>query len=116
MIFYHGWSDPTVAPQRTVDYYHEVLETTPSADEAMRLLMVPMMGHCGGGAGPNEFDIVSALDAWVDGGKTPTRVIVSRTENGQIVRTRPLCAYPEVARYQGTGSIDDAANFACVAP
>jgi len=116
MIFYHGWSDPTVAPQRTVDYYHEVLETTPSADESMRLLMVPMMGHCGGGAGPNEFDIVSALDAWVDGGKTPTRVIASRTENDQIVRTRPLCAYPQVARYQGTGSIDDAANFACVAP
>jgi feruloyl esterase len=116
MIIYHGWSDYSVAPQRTVDYFRKVLETTPDANEAMRLFMVPMMGHCGGGDGPNEFDMVSALDAWVDGDEAPTRVIASRNENGQTVRTRPLCVYPQVARYQGAGSIDDAANFICVAP
>jgi len=117
MIIYHGWSDHSVAPQRTVDYFNKVLETTPDADENMRLFMVPMMGHCGGGDGPNEFDMVSALDAWVDGGKAPTRVVASRRdESGQVVRTRPLCVYPQVARYQGSGSIDDEANFACVTP
>lgn len=117
MIIYHGWSDHSVAPQRTIDYFHKVLETTPDADENMRLFMVPMMGHCGGGDGPNEFDMLSVLDSWVEGKEEPSRVIASRRdESGQVVRTRPLCAYPKVARYQGTGSIDDAANFNCVVP
>lgn len=116
MIMSHGWSDPSVAPRGTLNYYHKVLRTTPAAADSVRLFMVPMMGHCGGGDGPNTFDMVAALDQWVDGGTAPPRVLASRVENGQVVRTRPLCPYPQVARYQGSGSIDDSANFACVQP
>jgi feruloyl esterase len=71
------------------------------------------MGHCGGGAGPNTFDMLSALEAWVERGTTPDFIPASHATNGHIDRTRPLCAYPAVARYQGTGSIDDAKNFSC---
>jgi feruloyl esterase len=116
MILYHGWSDPSVAPQGTVNYVNRVLQTTPAAANSVRLFMVPMMGHCGGGDGPNNFDMVAALDQWVDGGVVPQRILARRVEGGQVVRTRPLCPYPQQARYNGTGSIDDAANFTCRAP
>jgi feruloyl esterase len=78
--------------------------------------MVPGMGHCGGGEGPNNFDMVSALEQWVEQGKRPERIIASRAEDGKMVRTRPLCPYPQIATYKGTGSIDDAANFVCRPP
>jgi feruloyl esterase len=78
--------------------------------------MVPGMGHCSGGAGPDTFDKVSALEAWVERGQAPSRIVASRIVGGKVERTRPLCAYPQVARYTGSGSIDDAANFTCQAP
>jgi feruloyl esterase len=78
--------------------------------------MVPGMGHCGGGEGPDTFDMMSALDSWVEKGQLPERIEASKVVAGKVTRTRPLCPYPQVARYKGTGSIDAAANFACVAP
>ena len=78
--------------------------------------MVPGMGHCSGGEGPDTFDMMSALDSWVDKGTLPQRIEASKITAGKVTRTRPLCPYPQVARYKGTGSIDEAANFACVAP
>jgi feruloyl esterase len=75
--------------------------------------MVPGMGHCGGGTGVNTFDMVSQLDQWVTSSKAPTQVPASRVRNGKSDRTRPLCAYPQIAIYRGSGSIDDAANFSC---
>ena len=79
--------------------------------------MVPGMGHCGGGDGPNQFDMLTQLEQWREHKTPPTQVIASQVKAGQVVRTRPLCPYPQVARYKGTGSIDAAANFACqVAP
>ena len=78
--------------------------------------MVPGMGHCSGGDGPDTFDMMSALDSWVDKGTLPQRIEASKITAGKVTRTRPLCPYPQVARYKGTGSIDEAANFACVAP
>jgi feruloyl esterase len=72
------------------------------------------MAHCRGGAGTDTFDAIAALDAWVEHGTAPDTIHASRSTNGRIDRTRPLCAYPAVARYKGTGSIDDAANFSCV--
>jgi feruloyl esterase len=74
------------------------------------------MGHCRGGDGPNNFDTVTALETWVEHGKAPEQIIASHSAAGKVDRTRPLCAYPMVARYKGTGSIDDAANFACRMP
>jgi feruloyl esterase len=72
------------------------------------------MAHCGGGAGPNTFDALAALEAWVERGTAPGSIPAAHATNGRVDRTRPLCAYPAVARYNGTGSIDDAANFSCV--
>jgi feruloyl esterase len=81
-----------------------------------RLYMVPGMAHCGGGEGTSNFDMLSALEQWVEKGKAPDSIPASRVANGQVDRTRPLCPYPQVAQYKGSGSIDDTANFSCKMP
>ena len=81
--------------------------------EAVRLFMVPGMGHCGGGDGPNEFDMLAALEQWREQGKAPSEILASQMIEGRVTRTRPLCPYPQIARYKGTGSIDRAENFVC---
>ena len=78
--------------------------------------MAPGMGHCRGGPGPDTFDALSALEAWVEEGRAPERMVASKLEDGEVVRTRPLCPYPQVARWNGAGSTDDDANFRCVTP
>jgi feruloyl esterase len=78
--------------------------------------MMPGVAHCGGGVGPDRHDAVTAVIDWVEKGKAPDSLLVSKVTNGQTVRTRPLCPYPQVARYKGQGSIDDAGNFSCAAP
>ena len=75
--------------------------------------MAPGMAHCGGGDGPNTFDMVAALEQWVERGKAPDRIVASHTSNGTVDRSRPLCPYPQAATYKGTGSTNDAANFEC---
>ena len=75
--------------------------------------MVPGMGHCGGGDGPGNFDMLTALEQWVENNKAPDQIVASRIANGKTERTRPLCPYPQAATYKGTGSTDDAANFVC---
>jgi feruloyl esterase len=79
----------------------------------MRLFMAPGMGHCAGGEGPSTFDVVAALDTWIDLKRAPERIEASRLTKGVADRTRPLCPYPAVAQYKGSGSTDDAANFVC---
>jgi feruloyl esterase len=71
------------------------------------------MAHCGGGEGVSTFDMIAALERWVETGKAPDQIPASRVRNGKIERTRPLCPYPQLATYKGSGSIDDAANFTC---
>ena len=79
---------------------------------------MPGMHHCSGGPGPNQFDMVTALEQWVEQGKAPDSVIATKYVNDNrsqgVVMTRPICAYPQVAKWTGTGSTNDAANFACV--
>jgi feruloyl esterase len=119
LLIYHGWADQQVVPMSTINYYDSVLRTMGGSAQTpnwLRVFMVPGMGHCRGGDGPNTFDTVSALETWVEHGKAPDQIIASHSAAGQIDRTRPLCAYPMAARYKGTGSIDDAANFACRMP
>ena len=81
--------------------------------DAYRLFMAPGMAHCGGGEGTSSFDMLSVLEQWVESGSAPDSVEASRVMDGRVDRTRPLCAYPKVAKYNGSGSIDDAANFSC---
>jgi feruloyl esterase len=78
-----------------------------------RLFMAPGMAHCGGGEGPGAFDMIAALEQWVEHGKAPDRILASHSANGVVDRTRPLCPYPQVAVYKGMGSTDEAANFDC---
>ena len=119
LIQYHGWSDWQISPLNSVHYYQSVLEAAGGASkvqDSYRLFMVPGMGHCGGGEGPNNFDMVGALEHWVQNKAAPQQIIASRINNGKVERSRPLCPYPQVAKYKGSGSIDEAANFACTLP
>lgn len=116
LLMYHGWADPGIPPRNSVGYYTSVVDRAGGAAKAgnsVRLFMVPGMGHCRGGDGTDTFDPVQALDQWMETGRAPEQIPASRVRNGVTDRTRPLCAYPQTAHYQGTGSTDDAANFAC---
>ena len=117
LIQYHGWNDQLIAPRNSINYYSSVIKTMGgSAEKAYRLFMAPGMNHCRGGDGPNSFDMVTALEQWVEKGKAPDQVIASHITAGKVDRTRPLCPYPQVAKYKGSGSPDDAANFTCALP
>lgn len=114
LLLYHGWNDPGPSPLNTIDYYEGVLETMgPDQDDWMRLFLVPGMGHCAGGIGPDNADYLGALDNWVETGEAPDRIIASRTRDGEIDMTRPLCPYPQVAAWDGEGDTNDAASFVC---
>ena len=119
LLSYHGWSDPQISPANITQYYRRVVEEVGSAEavhDSFRLFMAPGMGHCGGGAGPNTFDALSVLEEWVEEGRAPDLIVASRSRDGVVDRTRPLCPYPQLAVYQGVGSTDDAENFACRVP
>ena len=118
LLMYHGWADPGIAPRNSVNYYESVVENIGGANKssgAIRLFMVPGMGHCRGGEGTDTFDAMAALSDWVDKGKAPDRIEASHQTRGVVDRTRPLCPYPQVAVYSGTGSTDESANFTCKA-
>jgi feruloyl esterase len=117
LLLYAGWGDPGIQPGYLVDYYNKVVARTKVSNvhDAVRLFMVPGMAHCGGGEGPNTFDMLAALDRWVDKGAAPDRIVAARVTDGVVHRTRPLCPYPERAVYRGTGSTDDEASFVCQA-
>jgi feruloyl esterase len=116
LVMYHGWADSDVPPEDGVRYYESVEHSMGDTADFFRLFMAPGMGHCGGGVGPNTFDALGAVDEWVERGIVPEKIIASHATNGVTDRTRPLCPYPQVAKWKGSGSIDDAANFVCVRP
>jgi hypothetical protein len=117
MIMYFGWADPALNPMMGVEYYEAVQQRMgPSTTDFFRLFMVPGMLHCGDGPGPNQFDTLPFLSDWVEKGSAPDSIRATKAADGKVSRSRPLCAYPQVARYKGAGSTDDAANFACVKP
>ena len=117
LILYFGWADPQLNPRMGLEYYEDVAaKMGPSTPEFARLFMVPGMFHCGGGIGTSTFDTATPLVKWVEGGQAPDSIPAARVVSGQTARTRPLCSWPEVARYNGSGSIDNAANFTCRRP
>jgi feruloyl esterase len=117
MIHYHGWADPAANALMSIDYYESVIRAIGANEtrEFYRLFLVPGMFHCRGGVGCNTADWISAIVDWVEKGDAPEKVIGTEVVAGQTKRTRPLCPYPEVARYKGRGSIDTAENFSCAA-
>ena len=102
----------------SVSYYESVIKTVGrgAAGRSIQLYMVPGMNHCQGGVGTDTFDKMASIERWVADGTAPAQIVASRLVNGQVERSRPLCPYPQVARYKGTGSTNDAANFACAVP
>ncbi len=117
LLMYFGWADPQLNPRMGVEYYEQVVSNMgPSTSDFFRLFMIPGMFHCGGGVGTSSFDMTSPLIEWAERDTAPARIDASRIVEGKVVRTRPLCAYPQTPRYKGSGSIDDAANFSCVSP
>lgn len=116
LIIYQGWADPAVTASSTIRYFEELKEKIgPQAQEQVRLFMAPGMGHCAGGPGPDSFDMQSVLERWVERGEAPERVVAEKRGSAEPF-SRPLCAWPKTARYNGSGSIRDAANFSCTAP
>ncbi|HEY2435052.1 MAG TPA: tannase/feruloyl esterase family alpha/beta hydrolase [Vicinamibacterales bacterium] len=114
IVSYVGWADPALNPLMSVGYYESVTQAMgPSTPEFYRMFMVPGMAHCGGGSGTSAFDAFTPLVQWVEKGTAPASLPASRVVDGKVVRTRPLCPYPQTAIYKGSGSTDDAANFAC---
>jgi hypothetical protein len=148
LISYHGWADSDISPFATLDYYNTVIaaqggtsgKTTTNGTRNpdagawdkiqafYRLFMVPGMGHCGGGPGPNQFgqtggdgdadhDVVVALERWVENGVAPNLIIATKYVGNDrtkgIEMTRPLCVFPKAAKYIGTGNMNDASNFIC---
>jgi feruloyl esterase len=98
-----------------LNYYKNVEATVGIEDtrQGVRLYMVPGMIECNGGPGTDTFDLLGAMRRWVEQGQAPNDVPASRVEHGRVVRTRPLCPFPQVATYRGSGSTDDANNFVC---
>jgi feruloyl esterase len=141
LLLYHGWADPGPAPENTVNYFEAVIgKLGGQQDDWMRLFLMPGVGHCGGGVGPDQADFLGALERWREQGVAPGHVIATRPAGpaGQPPSpegfggpgppspegsggprsplSRPLCPYPQVARHTGSGSTDEAKNFRCVAP
>lgn len=116
LLMWHGWIDQQVTPQNSIVYYTRVRETVGrEADDSFVLFMLPGVAHCQGGPGPDSFDRMGSLQAWVEQGQKPTRIVASKMSGGKVERTRPLCPFGQVATWNGKGSTDDAASFACVA-
>jgi len=136
LMMYQGWNDPATPPLNSINYYQSVVAKMGQRRAAsfLRLFMVPGMGHCGGGPGPSYFgqdanakdrdsehDIYAAIEAWVEKDVAPARIIATKFANdsraeGPAEMTRPLCPYPQIAKYDGTGNPNDAASFTCALP
>ena len=132
LILYHGWNDPAISALNTIDYYGSVVSRLgqQDTDAFVRLYLAPGMQHCGDGPGPSSFgqsgaapsneprrDVLMALEQWVEKGAAPSAIVATKYVNGDSAKgvqtTRPLCPYPQVAKYDGRGDPNDAASFAC---
>jgi feruloyl esterase len=129
LLVYHGWEDPLVVPGASIEYWQAVearyggMRTGASStkiNDFFRLVMVPGMGHCSGGPGADNFDPLSVMVDWVEHGSAPDRIIATKLPNKPSGDSagfqRPLCSYPKVQTYIGTGNINDAASYTCTAP
>jgi hypothetical protein len=135
LILYHGWDDPAIPALNTIHYYNSVIAKLGSAnaDSFVRLYLLPGVQHCGGGPGPDTFgqsttwpsgdpqrNVRTALENWVEKGTAPTTFIAAKpapsNPQGSPTMTRPLCPYPEFAKYKGNGDPNIADNFVCTSP
>lgn len=114
IVMYFGWADTALNPLMGVNYFEKVSERFgPSTADFFRLFMVPGMAHCRGGVGTDQCDFLTALIEWVEKGVAPKQIVASQSRDGKDIRTRPLCPYPQVAKYNGNGNPEDARSFVC---
>jgi feruloyl esterase len=138
MVYYHGAADPLIPAQNGVNYYESVVKAEKGLDRTQafyRAFLVPGLYHCAGGPGPIAFgtsepapatqrdadhDIFRALERWVESGTAPSKVVATKYVNNDPAKgvdlQRPLCPYPQVSHYNGSGDMNDAANFSCAVP
>jgi feruloyl esterase len=126
LLITFGWADTVIPPEPMVDYYREVIDVTFGGDlalarDAARLFMAPGVNHCGGGPGPDRWDRLAPLVAWVEEGAAPDSIVATHATDGVVDNERLLCPYPRTARYTGPGDPNDsrnwrAANFTCRDP
>jgi hypothetical protein len=117
LLMWHGFADQLIVPQGSIDYYDRVTQTLgggyAQTQQFARLFMAPGVGHCGGGNGPQPQALFDAVVNWVEHGQVPDTILATKSVGGVVTQARPLCPYPAFAQYSGSGSTDDAANFAC---
>ncbi|HEY3974810.1 MAG TPA: tannase/feruloyl esterase family alpha/beta hydrolase [Candidatus Sulfotelmatobacter sp.] len=131
LILYHGWDDPAISALNSINYYQSVIAKMgrPDADSFMRLYMVPGMQHCDSGPGPDSFgqvgrmtfedsqhSVAASLERWVEKDTAPGTIVASKYSadaEHKTTMTRPLCPYPQAAKYKGSGDTNNAANFVC---
>jgi pimeloyl-ACP methyl ester carboxylesterase len=118
LILWHGWNDQHISAQATLNYYQAMRKTLGFAKvkSFAKLYLLPGVGHCGGGEGPDSIDLLTPMMAWVEKGAQPSKLVTAKVTSGVTTRTRPVFPYPQVARYNGSGSSDDAANFSAYNP
>lgn len=116
LLMYFGWADPALNARIGVEYFESVQARMGKTGDFFKLYMMPGVFHCSGGVGPACFDPLEKVIRWVEEGKAPGSIVAQRIEGGKTLLSRPLCPYPQVARYQGSGPADQAASFRCVDP
>jgi feruloyl esterase len=112
LLLWHGFNDPGPSPLSTIEYFDAVKATVPAAADSVRLFLLPGVLHCGGGAGPDRFDALAALENWVEKGTPPASMLATKA-NSPV--SRPLCPYPQLPRYKGSGDSNDVSNYVCSA-
>jgi feruloyl esterase len=118
LIQYHGWSDPQISPRASPQYFDSVvrrLGNLKQVQDSYRLFMVPGMAHCAGGEGADRFDMLTALEGWIENGRIPDEIPAWRERQGRVDRRRRLCPYPSLSRFMG-GDANDVNSFRCVTP
>jgi len=113
LLIWHGWADPALTAQASIDYYEAAAELDPDTSDYFRLFLLPGVHHCAGGPGPSRAEWLEVMEDWVENGQAPESLIAYRIEEAEVVMSRRLCVYPGRAVYDGSGDPDDAASFAC---
>jgi len=115
LLMYHGWSDQQNPASTSVNFFDGIVKAVgrSAVGKSVQLYMVPGMNHCQGGVGTDTFDKIAVMEDWMAKGSAPEQIVASHATGGKVDRTRPLCPYPQVAVYRGSGSTDEASNFAC---
>jgi len=119
LILYQSWGETWVPPRSIIDFYNNVVEAMgglSNTRDFSRLFMVPGMGMCPGFNDPRTFNVLEALQQWRENNVAPESIEAAYTDRGTTYKTRPVCTYPQVAIYKGSGDINDAGSFSCGIP